>query len=114
MLVDRTKLLEEYAGVCFGDARLDRRLRRILPQLAAAPGDSFPEQMQSEADQEATYRFFANERVTIEALLQGHRDKTLNRVAAHQLVRIVHDTTEFVFEGDREGLHVREGSESGS
>lgn len=114
MLVDGTKLLEEYAGVRFGDARLDSRLRQMLPQLAAAPSDSFPEQMQSEAAQEAVYRFFANEKVTIEALLQGHRDKTLNRVAAHQLVRIAHDTTEFVFEGDREGLHVRKGAENGS
>ena len=91
MLVDRTKLLEEYAGVRFGDARLDGRLQWMLPQIAAAPSDSFPEQMQSEAGQEAAYRFFANKKVTIDALLEGHRNKTLNRVAPHQLVRIAHE-----------------------
>lgn len=105
-VLDRKTVLAEYEGVRLGDRRLDRRLERILPQLLVAPGDSFPEQMESEADQEALYRFLGNSRVTMDALLVGHRQQTLRRMEGQSLVRVIHDTTEFVFDGDREGLSV--------
>lgn len=102
--LDRPTVTAEFEGVQFGDVRLDKRLQRILPKLAAAPDDSFPEQMESEADQEALYRFLGNPKVTPDALLDGHRGQTLARIGQRDLVRIVHDTTEFAFEGEREGL----------
>src|SRR6185295_1765489 len=102
-LLDRAALLAEYTDVDFGDARLDGRLRRILPLLAANPGQSFPEQMDSEADQEALYRFLKNPKVTVDALLEGHRSQTLERMSGRAVVRIVHDTSEFVFKGERDG-----------
>ena len=55
-------VLTEFDGVRLGDARLDRRLHRVLAQLSVAPGDSFPDQTKSEADQEALYRFLNNGR----------------------------------------------------
>ncbi len=97
-------VLTEFEGVRLGDVRLGRRLQRILMQLAVAPGDSFPEQMESEADQEALYRFLNNANVTADALLEGHRSRTLGRISRGSIVRVVHDTTEFTFEGEREGL----------
>jgi hypothetical protein len=97
-------VLTEFEGVGLGDVRLGRRLRRILMQLAVAPGDSFPEQMESEADQEALYRFLNNANVTADVLLEGHRSRTLGRMSPGSIVRVVHDTTEFTFEGEREGL----------
>ena len=103
-LLDRAALLAEYTDVDFGDARLDGRLRRILPLLASNPGQSFPEQMDSEADQEALYRFLKNPKVTVDALLEGHRSQTLERMSGRAVVRIVHDTSEFVFKGERDGL----------
>lgn len=108
--VDRSTVLGEYDGVHFGDARVDERLQRILPQLVGAPSDSFPEQMESDADQEALYRFLGNPKVTVDALLEGHRQQTLSRLGAHAVVRIVHDTSEFAFDGEREGLGALQGS----
>jgi hypothetical protein len=106
--VDLQKVLNEFEGVELGDARLDARLRRILSQVVLTPGDSFPEQMDSEADQEALYRFLANPRVSMDAILAGHQQQTLARIREHGLVRIVHDTSEFCFKGEREGLgHLR-------
>ena len=96
--------LAEYRGVALGDKRLDERLQRIVPRLLAAPGDSFPEQMESDADQEGLYRFLANPRVTLDALLAPHQAQTLKRIEGRPLVRIVHDTTVFAFDGEREGL----------
>jgi len=100
----RSRLLAEYSDVDLGDSRLDDRLMRILPLLASNPGQSFPEQMDSEADQEALYRFLKNPKVTIDALLEGHRGKTLERMRGRAVVRIVHDTSDFVFQGERDGL----------
>jgi transposase-like protein/DDE family transposase len=102
--LNRRAVLTEFDGVRLGDARLDRRLHRVLAQLSVAPGDSFPEQMKSEADQEALYRFLNNGNVTMDALLGGHRKQTLTRMPSSGIVRILHDTTEFKFEGEREGL----------
>ena len=54
-LLDRAALFAEYREVDFGDARLDGRLMRILPLLASNPGQSFPEQMDSEAEKSQGY-----------------------------------------------------------
>ena len=110
---DRSKLLAEYSGVRLGDARLEERLVRILPLLAARPGDSFPEQMETDADQEALYRFLKNPKVTIDALLEGHRNQTVDRIRDRPIVRIVHDTSDFVFSGERDGLDTFQGGVKG-
>ena len=102
-LLDRSRLLAEYADVHLGDSRLDERLARILPLLASKPSHSFPEQMETDADQEALYRFLKNPKVTVDGLLDGHRSHTLERMSGRSVVRIVHDTSEFVFKGERDG-----------
>jgi len=111
--IDRSKLLAEYADVHFGDARVDERLNRIVSQLAGASDDSFPVQMASDADQEALYRFLANPKVVLDKLLEGHRQQTHKRMSGRGVVRIAHDTTEFAFQGEREGLGVLKGNEKG-
>lgn len=111
--LDSRAVLTEFDGVRLGDARLDRRLHRVLEQLSVAPGDSFPEQMESEADQEALYRFLNNGNVTVDALLGGHRRQTLTRMPSSGIVRVLHDTTEFTFEGEREGLGGLKGNKKG-
>lgn len=100
------RLEDEVAAVDLGDARLNARARSILARIEAAPSDSFPEQMQTIAEREALYRFLSNEAVTMDRLLDAHVRQTHARTAAHPVVRVVHDTTEFTFEGDREGLGV--------
>src|SRR5882724_10974382 len=111
--IDRSKLLAEYADVHFGDARVDERLHRIVSQLAQASDDSFPDQMASDADQEALYRFLANPKVVLDKLLVGHRRQTHKRMSGRGVVRVAHDTTEFAFQGEREGLGVLKGNEKG-
>ena len=111
--LDSGAVLTEFEGVGLGDVRLDRRLQRILMQLAVAPGESFPEQMESEADQEALYRFLNNANVTADALLQGHRSQALSRISRSSIVRVVHDTTENTIEGEREGQGGMKGNKKG-
>ena len=96
----------EYAGVSLGDARLEERLRRIVALAAMAPSDSFPEQMGSVADREALYRFFSNPRVTVGRLLAAHVQQTRARLAGQRQIRILHDTSKFRFDGERQGLGI--------
>jgi hypothetical protein len=99
-------LSSELASVELGDERLNRRLLSIVDRLSEQPSASFPHAMGDDAELEAAYRFFANERVTAEGILEPHFEATAARVGECETVVVVHDTTEFEFGGEvqREGL----------
>lgn len=95
----------ETVGVELGDTRLERRFGRVVEMMARAPEQSFPHASgDSDAALEATYRFLNNESVRHDELLGAHYANTLERMRRLDEVLVVHDTTEFRFEGDREGL----------
>lgn len=97
---------QEFAGAKLGDARLNSRLELIAERVAAAPSTSFPKVVKSTAELEGLYRFLSNDDVGWEAIAEPHLSATAGRCGAHGPVRVVHDTTDFVFAGDREGLGV--------
>lgn len=98
-------LATEMAGADFGDARLSRRLGKIVQAVQQAPDKSFPS-MFDDAGLEAAYRFFDNEQVTPERILQPHVAATLGRMADVPVTLVVHDTSTMSFdpEGARRGL----------
>src|SRR5205085_5096412 len=65
---------------------------------ANRPGESFPKTL-DDAELEAAYRFFGNERVSPEAILAPHFRQSARRAAEHNRVLVVHDTTQFEFPG---------------
>lgn len=81
----------------FQDARLLRRLRVLLGQLAQAPGQSIALVFQDWANTKAAYRFLSNERVSEADILAGHFDATRERIATtpEAPILMLHDTTEF-------------------
>lgn len=99
------QLSSELANAELGDERLNRRLGKLVDRMSERPGDSFPKAM-DDAELEAAYRFFGNERVTPEAILEPHLRATTKRARRHDRITVIHDTTEFEFPGDaqREGL----------
>ncbi len=97
------EVVSEFENLALSDARLDKRVRRVVEQVAAAPSASFPSLMTSTADREALYRLLGNEKVTIEGLLAPHVAATKKRMTA-PLVRVAHDTTSLVYKGERDGL----------
>jgi hypothetical protein len=111
--LDVRALENEFARVTLSDRRLERRALKIVAAIAPAPSDSFPEQMASEAEREALYRFLSNPRVTMHSLLAGHVDATHERMRGRDVVRVIHDTSTFRFAGDREGLGVVRGDVRG-
>lgn len=94
-------LSEEFKDTDFGDVRLTRRLMAMVEEAEANPSGSIPERSGTEASTEAVYRFFSNERVTPESILQPHIENTLKRAASVDDVLAIHDTTEFEFGGEK-------------
>lgn len=105
-------VVSEFEAVDLGDARLTARAVSIAARLQEAPADSFPDQMVDDAELEAAYRFFANEAVTLRRLLASHVAETRKRIGGQRVVRVLNDTTQFRFEGDREGLGPLAGANS--
>ncbi len=99
-----TDVREEFRAASLGDERLNRRLARVIDHVATAPEMSFPKAMRTEAEREAAYRFLRNDRVSWTDIVEPHIEATIGRCGQYGLVRIVHDTTDFVFSGRREGL----------
>ena len=75
------------------DARLKRRLTRVLEQLSAQPTESIPAASGTWADTKAAYRLFDNDRVDAVDILDGHSRATLRRIAGEPVVLLVQDTT---------------------
>jgi hypothetical protein len=95
----------ELSEADLGDERLNRRLGLLADQLAERPDESFPRAL-DDAQLEAAYRFFGNDRVSPEAILAPHFRQSARRAAERERVLVVHDTTQFDFPGNskREGL----------
>jgi hypothetical protein len=96
----------------FGDKRLSKRLVRLAEQIAKAPDRSFPKAAGSDAALEATYRFLGNEGVTPAAVLEPHVRATADRCKEAAAVFVAHDSTEFRFSTEREGVGRLAGDET--
>jgi Transposase DNA-binding len=93
---------QELAGSTFKDKRLDRRLRKLLVQMAGAVGAPLPLACQDWANTKAAYRFLSNETVSEAEILAGHFRSTHARVAAADgPILVLQDTTEFSYQRAR-------------
>src|ERR1019366_4504016 len=72
---------QELAASKLPDARLDKRLRCLVEQLAKGVGRSIPWACQDWAAAKAAYRFFSNGRVSEEQIMAGHFQATRKRIA---------------------------------
>ncbi len=87
-------VVEEMMTADLQDKRLNERLQLILSQLAAHPTASIPAASGGYAEMTAAYRFFDNDKVGFDGVLQPHIDRTRPRIAAQPVVLLVPDTTE--------------------
>ena len=87
-------LKDEVLQADLGDRRLNKRLGKILEKLGASPTLSIPAATDSRAEMEAAYRFFDNDNVTPQKILQPHINATLERISQCERVVLVQDTTE--------------------
>ena len=94
----------EFVGADFGDRRLSARLVRLGQELVKGPDRSLPKVLANRSQLEAAYRFFSHDRVQSDNILEPHFEQTRDRIEQAQLALVLHDTTQLVFDGDRQGL----------
>lgn len=85
---------EELESASLGDRRLDARFRIVMDDLSEKPSSSIPAACGGWTETCAAYRFFENSRVDASGVLEPHREATLKRIAEHDVVLLVQDTTE--------------------
>jgi hypothetical protein len=84
----------ELASARIFDGRLRRRMYQVGRNFAAQSRELVPQTSNgSMAEVKATYRFFKNDRVTMEGLLKGHAEQSIARARQHAVVLAVQDTT---------------------
>jgi hypothetical protein len=88
---------QELATADFGDARLAKRLVRIVADKLAKPTASIPLASGSWAASKATYRFLASDQVAADSIRAAHRDATRSRIQHHDAVLVLQDTTELLY-----------------
>jgi hypothetical protein len=87
-------VMEEMQEAELQDKRLNDRLRTVLSQLGGHPTASIPAACGGHAETTAAYRFFDNDRVGFENVLQPHIEATRRRMADQPVVILAQDTTE--------------------
>jgi hypothetical protein len=85
---------DEMATVDLGDDRLDDRAVTLLSALGSRPNLSIPAACRGRAEMEAAYRFFDNDKVTFENVLEPHIQRSRERVAEQAVALLVQDTSE--------------------
>lgn len=85
---------EEVATVDLGDERLDARVAMVLSALGSRPNLSIPAACGGRTEMQAVYRFFDNDKVTFEKVLEPHIQRTRQRLAEQPVVLLVQDTSE--------------------
>ncbi|MDH6183323.1 IS4 family transposase [Polaromonas sp. CG_23.6] len=89
----------EFETIDLGDERRNKRAIRLVERLSAQPMASVPQACGDWADTMAAYRFFGNEEVDWRAILGAHTDCAKTRMAGHEVVLCIQDTTELDFNG---------------
>ena len=87
-------VMDEMRGVDLKDARLNKRLGQVLSDLGDRPTLSIPAACGGHAEMTAAYRFFDNDKATLDRILAPHRNATRQRTQSQDVALLVLDTTE--------------------
>jgi len=90
---DRDWAEAEFGAARLGDCRRTRRLVQIGRAFYARPQANIPEACATVAATRAAYRFFGNDKVTLDGILEPHRAETVRRMGEESVVLAVQDTT---------------------
>jgi hypothetical protein len=88
---------EELKYADLGDVRRNRRLIRLVSDLAAQPNTSVPQASGDWAATQAAYNFWRSPYIKADAIVQAHQRSTIERIKQQGLVIAIQDTTELNF-----------------
>lgn len=84
---------EELGTVQLYDNRLKQRLYSIAQDFYSCPEANIPEACGSKARTMGAYRFFQNQKTTMDVVLNAHTEATIERIKQHRVVLVPQDTT---------------------
>ena len=84
---------EEFGTIRFHDQRLKERLYKVANDFYNSPMATIPESCYDRKKILGAYRFFRNERVTMDVILTPHVEATIERIKEHRIVLAPQDTT---------------------
>lgn len=84
---------EEFGTVRLYDKRLKERLYRIAQDFYGQPQAGIPEACGCKARTMGAYRLFHNPKVTMDVVLNAHKEATLERIKQQRIVLAPQDTT---------------------
>lgn len=85
---------KEFHGVEFGDKRLIKRFKHIMQEFMKKAQSNIASTFESWSSVKVCYRFFSNDKVDAQTILDSHVDSTLSRIAEDKNeVFVIHDTT---------------------
>lgn len=97
----------EFKTINLGDARLNRRLIKIVETMGLAPGRTIPQAFQSWSSIKACYNFFSNGSVSEKKIIAPHIKQAIERIKEYPVVLLPNDTTEL----DYDSKEVMDGKE---
>jgi hypothetical protein len=97
---------EEFSSHAFSDERLNKRLLQITNALSVSPSLSINQACADWAAIKGAYRFFDNDSVSSELILEPHYQTTFERAHADNRVLIIQDSSKinYDFHEATEGL----------
>ncbi len=90
---DRFSFVSEFAGINFGDKRLNRRFQIGMEKFNSHPNPSIRSTFVNWSATMGFYRLLENERVTKEKIQREHSSSCLPRLKAQQRILTIQDTT---------------------
>lgn len=92
---------QELEGADLGDKRRNKRLIKVVEDLATQPNESVPQASRDAAAMQGIYEFWANPRIKASEILSAHTSSTVERIKGHSIVLAIQDTTELDFTDHR-------------
>lgn len=84
---------EELEGINLGDKRLNKRILEVLSAASKQPESSLNQMFHTRKEVQACYRFFSNDLVDENKIIQPHQSKTFERAGTYPVVLTLSDTT---------------------
>jgi len=88
---------QELRHVELGDARLNRRLVKVVEDLAGQPEASVPQACGDWAATKGAYRLWDNGKVKPDSILSAHEQSTVDRLQGQDTILAIQDTTDLDF-----------------
>ncbi|WP_018577048.1 IS4 family transposase, partial [Legionella shakespearei] len=96
----------EIQGEDFGDKRLNKRFTKLLESLFSSPSKSIPGACKGWDETIGAYRFINHHKITPTKILRPHREATLSRIKAQEVVLIPQDTSDVDFSGHESKINM--------